>query len=412
MYDRVGSPRARVGAARCAADGPHPHGAEMPEVPDGVFELVRTICTVRVALCRSRPPKTLRRRGTAALPRCLAPPPSGVGRAHPHEGAAQLSGIKVVADTILLAATDLYRDKCPRCRGAGTTTCQLCKGSKTLRARPARLVQTASGANMLLHLPDALHECWYCGPYCKVSHTLTRLLHRSVLERPCCGGPSSARGRRCTHEEFCGEASCIAPSSAARTLEPRTPRSRVQLDFDLNCQDINDQVDSIRIMENLSSAMSGRPTPFSFGPTAGTVPCTMCMGSRHMGRFTPNLGKVFGLEDDYWTQARPAGRHVYCCSEIFALARAIAALRMALGAAATQPGSSVGADRQHGRGPHQPAAPSVSSEAAPSASLPGVPAEGARLGLGHLVSGSFCQPDPRDAPGPRCGPRSREQRAL
>lgn len=120
-------------------------------------------------------------------------------------------------------------------------TCGYCKGSKTLRARPSRLVRNAKGQAMLLHFDSDIDECWHCGP----------------------------------------------PS---------------KLDFNMDSDDVNDEMESLRIMENFSAALAGRQMPFEWEPLAGTVPCQTCMGSKVLHRHTPNIEKVFGLGDDMWTK--------------------------------------------------------------------------------------------------------------
>jgi hypothetical protein len=75
-----------------------------------------------------------------------------------------------------------------------------------------------------------------------------------------------------------------------------------QVDFNLDSEDINESVDTLRIINNMSAAMSGRTLPFQYPPSAGMVPCSLCMGGRTMQRFTPNIAKVFGLADDMWTE--------------------------------------------------------------------------------------------------------------
>jgi hypothetical protein len=153
----------------------------------------------------------------------------------------QLSGIKVLFDTAQIALSELYVDDCPTCDGAGLMTCPFCKGSKTLRSSPMRLARNSRGTAMMMHKEDALNECWHCGP----------------------------------------------PS---------------KLDFKMESEDVNDEMESLRIMENFSAAMAGRPMPFEWEPLAGTVPCPTCMGSKVMHRHTPNIGKVFALGDDMWTK--------------------------------------------------------------------------------------------------------------
>lgn len=155
--------------------------------------------------------------------------------------AVQLSGMKVLFDTAHIALSELYIDDCPTCDGAGMMTCPFCKGSKTLRSKPMRLVRNNKGTAMMLHAADALNECWHCGP----------------------------------------------PS---------------KLDFKMESEDVNDEMESLRIMENFSAAMAGRPMPFEWEPLAGTVPCSTCMGSKVMHRHTPNIAKVFALGDDMWTK--------------------------------------------------------------------------------------------------------------
>lgn len=155
----------------------------------------------------------------------------------------QLSGLKVLFDTAQISFSELYTDNCPTCDGAGMMTCGYCKGSKTLRARPSRLVRNAKGQAMLLHFDRDVDECWHCGP----------------------------------------------PS---------------KLDFNMDSDDVNDEMESLRIMENFSAALAGRPMPFEWAPLAGTVPCQTCMGSKKLHRHTPNIEKVFGLGDDIWTKVR------------------------------------------------------------------------------------------------------------
>lgn len=157
--------------------------------------------------------------------------------------AMQLSGLKVLFDTAQISFSELYTDNCPACEGAGMMTCGYCKGSKTLRARPSRLVRNAKGQAMLLHFDNDVHECWHCGP----------------------------------------------PS---------------KLDFNMDSDDVNDEMESLRIMENFSAALAGRQMPFEWEPLAGTVPCQTCMGSKVLHRHTPNIEKVFGLGDDMWTKVR------------------------------------------------------------------------------------------------------------
>jgi hypothetical protein len=156
-----------------------------------------------------------------------------------------LTGIKVFIDTGTQALKELFIDRCPQCFGTGRMTCRRCKGSKTLRSWPERLVIDSYGEPLLLHKADDVNNCWECGE-----------------------------------------------------LSP--------IDFDLATEDVNDDMLSLRIMQNFRAAQAGSLLPYDFNPSAGCVLCSLCRGSRTVRRFTPNWGKLFGFEPDIWTKVRAA----------------------------------------------------------------------------------------------------------
>lgn len=158
--------------------------------------------------------------------------------------AVQLTGLKIAYDTAIVGVMDLFEDECPKCHAAGIVTCPRCKGSKSLRSRPTRIVRNGKGRKMLLHHAHEITECWQCGPV-------------------------------------------------------------VVNDFNLMNADMDEDRAAVKFIDNWSAAAAGTRMPNLFAPTAGTVLCPGCHGGRWIGRNDPNLDRftVIGMPD-LWYRVR------------------------------------------------------------------------------------------------------------
>lgn len=166
--------------------------------------------------------------------------------------AMQFTGVKVVIDLVSEKMSYWFVEPCVKCNGAGIIVCPKCKGSKTLRSRPARIVvggpwMKSGPRKMLLQHAHEVCRCWKCGR--------------------------------------------------------DTPA-----DFNMCGLDNNDDRVMRRLTANFFAAQIGKPMPHLFEPTAGTVVCNTCWGKRFLrsqGWGQVNLEK-FQLFDppDHWYQVR------------------------------------------------------------------------------------------------------------
>lgn len=133
----------------------------------------------------------------------------------------QFTGVKVLFDTWWVGFEQKVHPECATCRGCGIMTCPRCRGSCTVRTRPARLVKRAFVPPLLVQRHEELMPCFECG-------TRTRLdYHRR----------QSANGEM-TFSLFVGQG---------------------------------------------RAASTGGPMPYLLPPTSGTILCPSCGGDRTNG---------------------------------------------------------------------------------------------------------------------------------
>lgn len=158
---------------------------------------------------------------------------------------SQIASVSAFLDTGRVASRGLMQDPCPTCLGVGRMTCDRCKGTKTVQNTPARLISPSKRVKLrFLRREGEMEKCFECGPLCKY-------------------------------------------------------------DFDLNSEDINDDIDASIIRQNFAAALQGRRVPLQFPCTAGTVVCKTCKGSKVIKRPVPNFARLFGLTPTLFEEARP-----------------------------------------------------------------------------------------------------------
>jgi hypothetical protein len=260
-------------------------------VPEGVFDMVRAVCTVRhddkdaqatfglpcslwktvlrdpLTACQAIASLAVTEHGACVhnrrttplhqrrpLPSCAATaaPRAMTPGALPtrHRARVQLAAVKVTLDTLGEGFRGSFAFTCETCNGAGIMTCPRCKGTKTLRARPARLVTQWSGKKMLLHHAHEVNDCFQCGPV-------------------------------------------------------------LQTDFHLRGMDegINNTTMWMRLMKQYQSALANKPKlALMWPPSAGCVWCPSCHGTRDYFNWTFDKRGMYQMRPDHCQRVRLSPR--------------------------------------------------------------------------------------------------------
>lgn len=217
---------------------------------------------------------------------------------------------------------DIFRDSCAHCHGAGTVTCPHCSGFKIKRTRPDGFA-SATLAGGKYELDPAVHdqyECHHCGTYTTWDQQekwpmLTAVKEVvSEVESAC-----FTENERFTEDKTEDENSKEFDPEQYITGEGDTdfagwytgdengevhPKRLRFSEWVLNHPEYYDRLseeqESEAINANIAAAVSARPKPEFFPPTAGTVPCPCCHGARWFWGLAPNISKLGGYRAPFW----------------------------------------------------------------------------------------------------------------